>query len=144
MFWIGALPALTRALYPDESAGIGGVEAASRGEHGAGPAHRCGRVEALQLSRRAHDVHDVSLAWNAGSLYPDFLKEVHKISSAMVANIAMIYNVGAVVGAIVFGHLSQVAGRRKGMIAALGLSLLMIPLWAFGRGLPRDSRGDIF
>jgi len=53
----------------------------------------------------------------------------------MVANIAMIYNVGAVVGAIIFGHISQVAGRRKGMIAALGLSLLMIPLWAFGGGL---------
>ena len=53
----------------------------------------------------------------------------------MVANIAMIYNVGAVVGAIIFGHISQVAGRRKGMVAALGLSLLMIPLWAFGGGL---------
>jgi len=41
----------------------------------------------------------------------------------MRANILIIANVGAVVGAIVFGHLSQVAGRRKGMIAALGLSL---------------------
>jgi len=38
-------------------------------------------------------------------------------------------------GAIIFGHISQVAGRRKGMIAALGLSLVMIPLWAFGGGL---------
>src|SRR5258705_5020539 len=54
----------------------------------------------------------------------------------MVSHIAIIYNVGAVVGSIVFGHISQVAGRRKGMIAALGLSLLMIPLWAFGSGLP--------
>src|SRR5260370_10366018 len=53
----------------------------------------------------------------------------------MVGNIAMIYNIGAVVGAIIFGHFSQVAGRRKGMIAALGLSLLLIPLWAFGGGL---------
>src|SRR5258705_6563022 len=53
----------------------------------------------------------------------------------MVSHIAIIYNVGAVVGSIVFGHISQVAGRRKGMIAALGLSLLMIPLWAFGEGL---------
>jgi SHS family lactate transporter-like MFS transporter len=76
------------------------------------------------------------LSHGTQDLYPDFLKEVHKISSAMVANIAMIYNVGAVVGAILFGHISQVAGRRKGMIAALGLSLLMIPLWAFGSGFP--------
>ncbi len=76
------------------------------------------------------------LSHGTQDLYPDFLKEVHKISAAMVANIAMIYNLGAVVGAIIFGHLSQVAGRRKGMIAAMGLSLLMIPLWAFGGGLP--------
>jgi len=75
------------------------------------------------------------LSHGTQDLYPDFLKEVHKISAAMVANIAMIYNVGAVVGAIVFGHFSQVVGRRRGMIAALGLSLLLIPLWAFGSGL---------
>jgi SHS family lactate transporter-like MFS transporter len=68
-------------------------------------------------------------------LYPDFLKEVHRLSARVVANIAIVYNVGAVIGAIIFGHLSQVAGRRKSMIAALGLCLMIIPLWAFGGGL---------
>ena len=34
-----------------------------------------------------------------------------------------------------FGQLSQVAGRRKSMIAALGLSLVVIPFWAFGGSL---------
>src|SRR5436305_6909343 len=43
----------------------------------------------------------------------------------------MIYNLGAVVGAILFGLLSQAAGRRKGMLAALALSLVVIPVWAF-------------
>ena len=76
------------------------------------------------------------LSHGTQDLYPDFLQEVHKVSAALRANIAMVYNVGAVLGAIVFGHLSQVAGRRKGMIAALGLSLVMIPLWAFGGSLP--------
>src|SRR5207253_8603360 len=33
------------------------------------------------------------------------------------------------------GLLSQAAGRRKGMLAALALSLLMIPLWAFSGSL---------
>jgi SHS family lactate transporter-like MFS transporter len=75
------------------------------------------------------------LSHGTQDLYPDFLKEVHKISDAMRANILIIANIGAVVGAIIFGHLSQVAGRRKGMLAALGLSLLLIPLWAFGEGL---------
>jgi len=107
-------------------------------EHGAGFAHRCGRMEALCLSCRVDDLM-MFLSHGTQDRYPDFLKEVHKISAAMVANIAMIYNVGAVVGAIIFGHFSQVAGRRKGMIAALGLSLLMIPLWAFAGGLQRSS-----
>jgi len=58
----------TRALHPDESAGIRGVEAAPRCEHRASFAYRGGRVEALRLSRCAHDLHDVPVSWNAGSL----------------------------------------------------------------------------
>jgi SHS family lactate transporter-like MFS transporter len=65
-------------------------------------------------------------------LYPDFLKEIHHLSGKVIANIAIFYNTGAVIGAIIFGHLSQVAGRRKSMIAALALCLVIIPLWAFG------------
>jgi MFS transporter, SHS family, lactate transporter len=76
------------------------------------------------------------LSHGTQDLYPDFLQEVHRVSAAARANIAMLYNVGAVLGAIVFGHLSQKAGRRKGMVAALGLSLVMIPFWAFGSSLP--------
>jgi len=71
------------------------------------------------------------LSHGTQDLYPDFLQEVHKVSAASRANIAMIYNVGAVAGAILFGFLSQAAGRRKGMLAALALSLAVIPLWAF-------------
>ena len=48
----------------------------------------------------------------------------------------MIYNVSAVVGAVIFGHLSQKLGRRKGMIAALGLCLVVMPFWAFGGSVP--------
>src|SRR5260370_8066936 len=54
----------------------------------------------------------------------------------MRASVVIISNFGAVVGAILFGLFSQVAGRRKGMLAALGLVLLVIPLWAFGHTLP--------
>jgi SHS family lactate transporter-like MFS transporter len=41
------------------------------------------------------------------------------------------YNLGAVVGAILFGHLSEALGRRRSMICALILSLATIPAWAF-------------
>jgi len=76
------------------------------------------------------------LSHGTQDLYPHFLQEVHRVSAAARANIAIVYNIAAVVGALIFGQLSQVAGRRKGMVAALALSLLMIPLWAFGGSLP--------
>ena len=47
------------------------------------------------------------------------------INAATRANVAIIYNCGAIVGAIIFGHFSQKAGRRKGMMAGLGLVLLV-------------------
>jgi SHS family lactate transporter-like MFS transporter len=56
---------------------------------------------------------------------------VHRISPANVTNIAMIYNVGAVLGAIIFGELSQRIGRRYSMITSLVVSLAVIPMWAF-------------
>jgi SHS family lactate transporter-like MFS transporter len=75
------------------------------------------------------------LSHGTQDLYPDFLKEIHRASAAVTANIAILYNIGAVVGAIIFGHLSQMVGRRKTMIAALALCLVVVPLWAFGGSL---------
>src|SRR5437762_7375609 len=134
MFWIGALPALL-ALYIRTKV----PESEAWKQHRAANTGQVLRIVAGEWKRFAYLVVLMTfmmfLSHGTQDLYPDFLKEVHKISTAMVANIAMIYNVGAVVGAIVFGHFSKVAGRRKGMIAALGLSLLLIPFWAFGSGL---------
>src|SRR6202521_4980507 len=134
IFWIGALPALL-ALYIRTKV----PESEAWKQHRVASTAQVLRVVAGEWKRFAYLVVLMTfmmfLSHGTQDLYPDFLKEVHKISAAMVANIAMIYNVGAAVGAIVFGHLSQVSGRRKGMIAALGLSLLLIPLWAFGGGL---------
>src|SRR5258708_35107175 len=134
MFWIAASPALL-AMYISTKV----PESEAWKQHRAASTGQVLRIVGGEWKRSAYLVVLMTfmmfLSHGTQDLYPDFLKEVHKISAAMVANIAMIYNVGAVVGAIVFGHLSQVAGRRKGMIAALGLSVLMIPLWAFGGGL---------
>src|SRR5467141_4281911 len=134
MFWIGALPALL-ALYIRTKV----PESEAWKQHRAASTGQVLRIVAGEWKRFSYLVVLMTfmmfLSHGTQDLYPDFLKEVHKISSAMVPNIEMIYNLGAVVGAIVFGHISQVAGRRKGMIAALGLSLVMIPLWAFGGGL---------
>jgi SHS family lactate transporter-like MFS transporter len=75
------------------------------------------------------------LSHGTQDLYPDFLKSTHGASARMVSYIAILYNIGAVLGAIIFGHLSEVLGRRRGMICALVLSLITIPAWAFAGSL---------
>jgi len=75
------------------------------------------------------------LSHGTQDLYPDFLKSARGLTPAITSYVAILYNVGAIIGAIVFGHLSQGAGRRFSMIAALVLSLAVIPVWAFSASL---------
>jgi SHS family lactate transporter-like MFS transporter len=72
------------------------------------------------------------LSHGTQDLYPDFLKSTHGLSGSAVSYMAILYNIGAVLGAIVFGHLSELWGRRRSMIAALVVALAVIPTWAFG------------
>jgi SHS family lactate transporter-like MFS transporter len=72
------------------------------------------------------------LSHGTQDLYPDFLKTVHRFSNAVVSNMAILYNIGAITGALVIGHFSDRLGRRYAVILALTISALSIPLWAFG------------
>jgi len=72
------------------------------------------------------------LAHGTQDLYPDFLKHGHGATPNTVAYITIFFNVGAVVGAVVFGLLSERIGRRYSMLAALAVALAVIPAWAFG------------
>jgi SHS family lactate transporter-like MFS transporter len=67
-------------------------------------------------------------------LYPSFLKEQRGFSPRQVAVIAIIYNVGALSGAVVFGLLSDRIGRRRAMMVAFVLAMLVVPLWAYSPG----------
>jgi MFS transporter, SHS family, lactate transporter len=131
MFWIGALPALL-ALYIRTKV----PESEAWKQHRAASTAQVLRVVMREWRRFAYLVVLMTfmmfLSHGTQDLYPDFLQEVHKATSAMRANMAILYNVGAVIGGMIFGHFSQVAGRRKSMVAALGLCLAVIPLWAFG------------
>jgi MFS transporter, SHS family, lactate transporter len=64
-------------------------------------------------------------------LYPTFLQVQHKMSPHEVGLIAVIYNIGAIIGGISFGSLSERFGRRHTIILAAVLSLFVLPLWAF-------------
>ncbi|MGH9430734.1 MAG: MFS transporter [Terriglobia bacterium] len=72
------------------------------------------------------------LSHGTQDLYPDFLKTAHHITSRAVSEMAILYNVGAVLGSMLFGQLSEMFGRRRIINAALILSLISIPAWAFG------------
>ena len=67
-------------------------------------------------------------------LYPSTLLEKQRqLSRDTVSNIVIVYNLGAICGGITFGTWSQYIGRRRAIVTAALLSLLMIPLWAFAR-----------
>jgi SHS family lactate transporter-like MFS transporter len=64
-------------------------------------------------------------------LYPTFLEVQQKLTPHMVSIIAVIYNIGAICGGLLFGTLSERFGRRRCIVMAALLSLPVIPLWAF-------------
>jgi MFS transporter, SHS family, lactate transporter len=68
-------------------------------------------------------------------LYPTFLQVQHRFSPHEVGLIAVIYNIGAIIGGISFGALSERFGRRRIIIIAALLSLAVLPLWAFASGI---------
>lgn len=64
-------------------------------------------------------------------LYPTFLQRDWGMSPHMRSAINAVGAVGAIIGGVAFGFLSDRIGRRKSIVLALLLAVLMIPLWAF-------------
>ncbi|MBV8093341.1 MAG: MFS transporter [Acetobacteraceae bacterium] len=64
-------------------------------------------------------------------LYPTYLQVQRHLTVNEVTVIVIIYNIGAIIGGIGFGTLSQFNGRRIMIVIAALLSLPAIPLWAF-------------
>ncbi len=65
-------------------------------------------------------------------LYPTFLQVQRHLSPHVVGAIAVVYNIGAILGGIGFGALSEHIGRRRAIVIAALLALPVIPLWAYG------------
>ena len=68
-------------------------------------------------------------------IYPTFLQKQHGFDTHLTGTLAIIMNVGAIVGAMIFAPLSQRIGRRRAIMLASALALPVIPLWAFGSSL---------
>ena len=91
----------------------------------------------------------MSLTHGTQDLYPDFLKSIPGIAAKNVLGMqapygmAILYTIGGIVGSLFFGQLSQNFGRRKTIMLALTMSLLVIPAWAFGASLRVLLAGSI-
>jgi len=68
-------------------------------------------------------------------IYPTFLEEQHGFSSDMAVLVAVIYNIGAIIGGIVVGSLSERIGRRKAIIASALIGIPITPLFALSSSL---------
>jgi MFS transporter, SHS family, lactate transporter len=66
-------------------------------------------------------------------LYPTFLQVNRGLNTRTVASIAVIYNVGALLGGVLFGALSQHMGRKRAIVIAALLAVPVIPLWVFSQ-----------
>jgi SHS family lactate transporter-like MFS transporter len=142
MFVIGALPAFL-VIYirtkVDES-----------------PAWAQGRVSRKAESRLGKDVLRyfgtfvllvvLMFAFNSFShgsqdLYPKFLQNDHHFTPQIVGLIAVIANIGALLGGILFGTWSEKIGRRRAIVIAALLAIPIIPLWAYSHSVPMLALG---
>ena len=86
------------------------------------------------------------LAFNSFShgtqdLYPTFLQKNLQYGPHTVGLIAIIYNIGALLGGILFGTWSERIGRRRAIVIAALLAIPVIPLWAYSHTVPMLALG---
>jgi len=71
------------------------------------------------------------LSHGTQDLYPTFLQKAAGFGTQATGALTAIGNLGAISGGVLFGAWSERLGRRRAIIMACLLALLMIPLWAF-------------
>lgn len=64
-------------------------------------------------------------------MYPTFLQRQWHFSPDQRSAITALSMIGAIIGGIVVGHLSDQWGRRRAMVTAFILAVLIVPLWAY-------------
>ncbi|MGF6778083.1 MFS transporter [Paraburkholderia sp. GAS334] len=67
-------------------------------------------------------------------MYPTFLRVQHQFDPKMVQNITIVLNIGAIVGGLFFGALSEKIGRKRAIFIAALIALPALWPWAFSTG----------
>jgi SHS family lactate transporter-like MFS transporter len=76
-----------------------------------------------------------SFSHGTQDLYPTFLQKNHGFNPKTVGFIAIIYNIGALLGGVIFGSWSEKIGRRKAIVIAALCAIPCIPLWAYANSV---------
>ena len=71
------------------------------------------------------------VAHGTQDMYPTFLQRQFGIAGRERMLITIVSMIGALIGGITFGHLSDRFGRRRMIVAALMLAVVVVPLWAY-------------
>lgn len=69
-------------------------------------------------------------------LYPTFLSRQRGFSPHSTAAITIVSMVGAILGGLAFGHFSDRRGRRRAMVTAVLLALVLVPAWILAPWTP--------
>src|SRR5580692_882503 len=142
MFVIGALPAFLviyiRTKVDESPAWLQG-KVESRGERRLGKdiLSHAGIFVFLVVLMFAFN----SFSHGTQDLYPTFLQKNLQLTPKTVSFIAIVYNLGALLGGILFGSLSERIGRRRAIVIAALLSIPVIPLWAYSKTVPLLALG---
>jgi MFS transporter, SHS family, lactate transporter len=71
-----------------------------------------------------------SFSHGTQDLYPTFLLD-HGLSEGRVGLVAAIGNIGALLGGVCFGTLSERFGRKRSIVVSALFAIPMVPLWAW-------------
>jgi len=82
-----------------------------------------------------------SFSHGTQDLYPTFLQKNLQFPPKTVGFIAIVYNIGALLGGILFGTWSEKIGRRRAIVIAALLAIPVIPLWAYSHTVPMLALG---
>jgi SHS family lactate transporter-like MFS transporter len=74
----------------------------------------------------------MSFSHGTQDVYPTFLEVQMGLTPRVVGLIGVLYGVAQIAGGFFFGTLSEKWGRKRAIVTAALLSILAIPLWAYG------------
>jgi SHS family lactate transporter-like MFS transporter len=68
-------------------------------------------------------------------LYPTFLEKERNLPRWQIGEVVFFYSIGAILGGVAFGILSDRIGRRPAMMTAFALAICVIWLWVHSPGI---------